>query len=158
MAFKLGDYNVICDKCGRKRYASQCRLNSDNLFVCSDTCWEPEHPQESVRGIPDYQGVPIARPDVKPAMGSTTLSAAATINALTVTLTSVTGIVDTDPIVIELDNGAAHVTFVDGAPAGYVVTLGSYLPYKAASGNTVYLPAISNETFLTATSVSATGL
>ena len=61
--FKLGDWNVQCDRCGTKRKASECRYTQDELFVCADTCWEPRHPQDFVVGIPDNQSVPIARPD-----------------------------------------------------------------------------------------------
>ena len=155
--YKPGDWNVICDRCGMKRKASECRTTWDNLFVCRE-CWMPRPPQDFVRGVPDDQTVPTARPDVIASQGSTTLSSAAAINATTVELTSVSGISDGDPISIVLDNGAAHWTFSDGTPSGSTVTLGSYLPYMAASGNTVYLPSISNETFLTATGLTATGL
>lgn len=131
----------------------------DNLFVCSDTCWEPRHPQDFVKAVVDDQTVPISRPDVKQVMGSTTLSSSATRNATSVILSSVSGLGDKDSLGIELDNGECHWTFSDGVPtASGLVTLGSYLPKEAASGNIVYLPSINNETFLTATGLTATGL
>lgn len=58
-----GDYNVICDRCGFKKKASEEALEWDNLFVCKDTCWEPRQPQDFVRAVPDMKPVPIARPD-----------------------------------------------------------------------------------------------
>jgi hypothetical protein len=153
-----GSYNVICDRCGMKRKASECRITWDNLFVCSDTCWMPRHPQEFVVGVPDDQTVPIARPDKEYSMGSTTVGTTASKNATTIVLTSVTGISDGDSIGIVLDNGDAHWTFSDGDPSGTTVTLGSYLPYLATAGNVVYVPSITNETFVTATELTATGL
>lgn len=156
--FKLGDWNVMCDRCGMKRRASQCRLNWQNLLVCSDTCWEPRHPQDFVRAIPDDQSVPIARPDVTPSMGETTVGTTAVKNATTIVLTSVTGVADGDSIGIVLDDGTVHWTFSDGDPSGTTVTMGSYLPANATAGNTVYIPSINNETFITATDITATGL
>ena len=58
-----GDYNAICDRCGYKRKASDMRPQWNNLFVCVDTCWEPRHPQDFVRGKKDKQRVPVPRPE-----------------------------------------------------------------------------------------------
>jgi len=140
-----------------KRKAAECRTTWDNLFVCRE-CWTPKHPQYEVRGVPEDQTVPVARPDVKATMGTTTVKTGASKNATTLELASVTGIADRDPIGIILDDGSAHWTFSDGTPAGTTVTLGSYLPYMTASGNTVYLPSLNDEEYVTATGMTATGL
>ena len=58
--FISGDYNVLCDRCGQKFKASECKMEWDNLFVC-DYCWEVRQPQDFVRGLKDDQRVPIAR-------------------------------------------------------------------------------------------------
>lgn len=154
---KHGSWNVICDQCGMKRKASECRITWDNLYVCQG-CWTPRHPQDFVKGVPDDQTVPIARPDIVTSMGSTTVATTALKNATTIELTSVTGITDGDAIGIVLDNGDAHWTFSDGDPSGTTVTLGSFLPYLSTSGNTVYVASLTNETFQTATELTATGL
>jgi len=154
---KHGSWNVICDRCGMKRKASDCRITWDNLFVCQG-CWTPRHPQDFVKGIPDNQTVPISRPDTVSTMGATTVATTALKNATTIVLTSVTGIADGDAIGIVLDNGDYHWTFSDGDPSGSTVTLGSYLPYLSTSGNAVYIASINNETYLTATGLTATGL
>lgn len=60
--YKDGDYNVQCDRCGAKFKASECAMEWDNLFVCKANCWEPRHPQDFLKGIPDDQRVPVARP------------------------------------------------------------------------------------------------
>ena len=154
-----GNYNIICDLCGRKRKASECRMTWNNFFVCADTCWQPRHPQDFVRGVADDQTVPVVRPDVVQSMGTTTLSVAASKNAVTVTLASVSGLADRDALGIVLDTGECHWTFSDGIPTvGGVVTLGSYLPGNASLGNIVYLPSINNEKFVTATSITPVDL
>ena len=62
MPYKPRDYLVICDQCGFRRYASECRLTWDNLFVCADTCWEPKHPQYTPpKPLGEKQSVPILR-------------------------------------------------------------------------------------------------
>lgn len=61
--YKKGDWNVICDRCGYERKASECRPTWEGYFVCEDTCWEPRQPQDFVRGVPDKQSVPIPRPE-----------------------------------------------------------------------------------------------
>lgn len=155
--YKPGDWNVRCDHCGMKRKASQCRMTWDNFFVCNE-CWSPRHPQDFVKGIPDDQSVPIARPDVVATMGTTTVKTTALKNATTIDLTSISGIADGDAIGIVMDNGASHWTFSNGTPSGYTVTLGSYLPYLATAGNAVYIPSINDEDYITATGITATGL
>jgi len=74
---------------------------------------------------------------------ATTLASSAAAGAATVTLASAAGISDGDQIAVFLDNDLIHVTTVDGAPAGAVVTLARPLPEAAASGNAVkaYDPA-----------------
>lgn len=60
--YRHGDHNAICDSCGFKFKFSQLRKRWDGLYVCSKD-WEPRHPQEMVRGIPDRQAVPVSRPE-----------------------------------------------------------------------------------------------
>ena len=44
-----GDWNAICDECGKKFKASQLKLRWDGFMVCQRD-WEPRHPQDFVRG------------------------------------------------------------------------------------------------------------
>lgn len=55
-----GDWNVICDKTGFKKKASECSMEWNGLFVRNES-WTPRQPQDLVKGIPDRQDVPIAR-------------------------------------------------------------------------------------------------
>jgi len=158
MAYQKGDYRAICDLCGLKKWASECRKTWDGLFVCADTCWQPRHPQDIIFTIAEDTSVPIARSDITQAVASTTVKTAAVINDKTVTITSITGISDGDPIEIVLDNGASHCSYSDGTPASYIVTLGSPMTGNAAVGNAVYLMGINNETYITTTGISATQL
>lgn len=68
----------------------------------------------------------------------TTLSAAASTGASTVTVTLATGIAASYYIGIELDDDTIHWTTVNGALSGTVVTLTAVLPSGATSGNYVY--------------------
>jgi len=60
--YKAGDYNVICDRCGFKKKASECKKEWTGLFVCSP-CFDIRNPQDFVRAVADDQPVPIARPE-----------------------------------------------------------------------------------------------
>lgn len=63
MAYKPGDYLVICDICGFRKYASECRLNWKKQLVCSDTCFEEKHEQYTdPRPLHEKQRVLIHRP------------------------------------------------------------------------------------------------
>ena len=56
-------WKAICDRCGFERWNHQIRLEWNGLRVCADTCWEPRHPQDFVRGVPDNQTLPWTRPE-----------------------------------------------------------------------------------------------
>ena len=55
-------YRMICDVCGFKYWNHDLRRNWKGLYVCRDD-WEPRHPQDYVRGVPDDQTVPVSRPE-----------------------------------------------------------------------------------------------
>lgn len=57
----LGDWNAVCFECGRKFKASQLLRNWQGYWVCSKH-WEPRHPQDFVRAIPDIQTPPWVQP------------------------------------------------------------------------------------------------
>lgn len=57
-----GEYNAICDRCGFKFAAHQCKLEWTGLFVCK-WCYEEKHPLEIPQNIKPETSVPkIARP------------------------------------------------------------------------------------------------
>jgi hypothetical protein len=63
--FEMGQWNVICDRCGCKYKARQVRSEWTGLKVCSGPgtrdCWEQRHPQEFVKGKKDNQNPPWTR-------------------------------------------------------------------------------------------------
>jgi len=57
----LGDWNAVCFECGRKRKASTMKKNWQGYWVCPEH-WEPRHPQDFVRALPDNQTPPWVQP------------------------------------------------------------------------------------------------
>lgn len=58
--FALGDWNAICDQCGRKRKGSTLRLQWNGLWVCPEH-WEPRQPQDFVKAVPEHPTPPFVR-------------------------------------------------------------------------------------------------
>lgn len=59
---RFGEPAAICDRCGFKFQHGQLRKEWTGFMVCSP-CWDPKHPQLSIRGVPDHQGI---RPNMRP--------------------------------------------------------------------------------------------
>jgi hypothetical protein len=57
----LGNWNALCDSCGRKYKASQLRKRWDGLMVCEED-WEQRHPQDLLRVQREQISVPWSRP------------------------------------------------------------------------------------------------
>ena len=57
---RRGDNRVIDDRTGFMVFASDCRMEWDNLFVVDP---DIRNPQDYVHGVPDPQDVPISRPE-----------------------------------------------------------------------------------------------
>lgn len=60
--FVAGSWNAICDVCAQKYKSSEMKKRWDGLMVCPND-WEPRHPQDFLRSVPDRQAVPWARPE-----------------------------------------------------------------------------------------------
>lgn len=140
--YKKGDWNVICDQCGFKRKASECRMQWNNLFVCADTCWEARNAQDFLRGFPDHQSVPVSRPpqtDVFLTTGiETTIGADEETGQTTITVDSSTGMAATSRIAIILDNGNLHTTTISSVTNSTTIVIDDALTGKASDGNRVY--------------------
>lgn len=53
MAFREGDWNAVCDRCGFEFKASELRRDWQGLMVCPED-FERRHPQEFIRApLPD---------------------------------------------------------------------------------------------------------
>ena len=57
----LGNWNAICDSCGRKYKASMLRKRWDGLMVCEQD-YETRHPSDFLRVQRERIAVPWARP------------------------------------------------------------------------------------------------
>lgn len=53
-----GDWWVICERCGFKYRQSQMKKEWTGLLVCAKNCWEPRHPQDFLRSVPEKQPNP----------------------------------------------------------------------------------------------------
>lgn len=60
--FRLGDHNALCDRCQSKFWASDLKEEWTGLMVC-ESCHDPRHPQEFLKGYEDKQNVSWSRPD-----------------------------------------------------------------------------------------------
>lgn len=56
-----GQFNVICDVCGKKIKSGQARKRWDGFIVCPDD-YETRHSQDFVRARQDKISVPFTRP------------------------------------------------------------------------------------------------
>lgn len=59
--YSSGDWNAICDSCGKKLKASELTKRWDGLMVCKDD-YEPRHQQDFLRARKDKISVPWTRP------------------------------------------------------------------------------------------------
>lgn len=60
--YKMGSYNCICDRCGRKFKRDQCQKEWTGLLTCFN-CYDPRHPVTQVLPVVvDSKSIPDARP------------------------------------------------------------------------------------------------
>lgn len=147
--FKLGSYYMVDDRSGFPQRAENVRQEWTGLQV-DKALWEIRQPQDFVKGVKDYQGVPVPRPlppNVFDGPIYTQLNAAAPVGATVLTVESVAGFTDGDPCGVMLNNGEVFRSTVSGAPSGSAITIAAPLPFAAASGNdvidyAVHIPAL----------------
>lgn len=60
--FTSGEWNAICDRCGTKNKSTDLKQDWQGLMLCGK-CWEPRHPQDLIRPIPEQQKLPWTRPE-----------------------------------------------------------------------------------------------
>jgi len=60
--YKIGGNYFLCPVCGFKKRVSDGRYRWDKEFVCKD-CFDPKHPQESVKARVDRMSARISRPE-----------------------------------------------------------------------------------------------
>jgi hypothetical protein len=138
--YRHGDHNSISDRTGFKVKASELRPEWTGNYVESRH-WEPRHPQDFVRGIRDNPAVDNPRPGPADTFGvsETTLDADELPGQTVLSVTSTANMTVGDSIKIALDNDEFHLSTISSFSAGDTVTIGTAIPSKAASGNTVYI-------------------
>lgn len=62
MFYKPGDWNAVCFRCGVQFKASELRKTWQGFYACKKD-WEPRHPQDFVKAVPDNPSVPWAQPE-----------------------------------------------------------------------------------------------
>jgi hypothetical protein len=77
--YEAGQWNVVCARCGFEYKARQLRKEWTGVRTChgpgTNDCWDPKHPQLSVKGKADRQAPPWVQPeapdiDVSPGSGN----------------------------------------------------------------------------------------
>lgn len=59
---RLGDWNAVCSMCNGKFKASELKKHWQGMYRCVK-CWEPRHPQDFVRSVPDNPTPPWVQPE-----------------------------------------------------------------------------------------------
>jgi hypothetical protein len=62
---KRGSHNVICDRCGFKFKADELQREWQGFMVCAP-CFEPRHPQDLIKAVPDQLPKAYYRPESEP--------------------------------------------------------------------------------------------
>lgn len=143
--FKMGEFYRSDDRSGFTRRASDTKEEWNSLIVGTDL-WEIRQPQDLVKGVPDDQTVPNARP-VPPAsfVGplDTTLTAAVGVGATFLPLDAINGFTAGKRIGVFTDQGGYFYSTVSGDPVPTGINIANPIPYPCASGNTVtvFLPS-----------------
>lgn len=60
--FISGEWNVLCDSCGRKFKASELKKRWDGFMVCAED-WEPRHIADFIKAPKGEKPIPWSRPE-----------------------------------------------------------------------------------------------
>ena len=119
-----------------------------NGLIVDQNVWEPRQPQDLVRGVPDIQSVPDARPlgqNIYVGPISVQTTADAVIGQTTIPVQTTFGFYQGAQVgcMTDLDNGTVFFTTIASPPSGFNLVLSQGLPYSMASGNliTIYKPS-----------------
>lgn len=136
---KPGDYLVQCDRTGFTRYASETQVEWNGLRVWKGV-FEERNAQDFVRGVPDDQTVPDARPEgVTTFIGPlvTTINATHAAGDAAITILDATRMGVSDALGIVLDNGDVFRTTIQTVDDGVTITVTPALPSATSAGKKV---------------------
>ena len=137
--YRPGSFYRSDDRTGFSRRAEDTRKEWNGLIVGQDV-WEIRQPQDFVRGVPDNQTVPDARPVPPPVYTGPVYaqtSASVAIGATFLPLNATNGFSSNSKIGVMLDTGVLFNTTQVGAATATGITIAGKMPYTAASGNDV---------------------
>jgi hypothetical protein len=145
--YKPGSFYRTDDRTGFIQRAEETRKQWDGLIV-DGRVWEPRQPQDLVKGVPDIQSVPDARPlgqNVYVGPISVQTTAAAIIGQTVIPVQTTFGFYAGAKVgcMTDQDGGAVFFTTIASPPTGSNLVLSNGLPYAMASGNliTIYQPS-----------------
>jgi len=127
-----GDWDAMCDVCGRKFKASKLKMRWDGIMACPQD-WEPRQPQDFVRGVPDPLLVPWVRDE------ATDTFIAITISSFNTLFSSITSSLKID---VTYHNQSQLYSFLSSMVASLVAVK---VPAPTPSLNTLNSDAINNE-------------
>lgn len=119
---ELGQWNVICDRCGFQFKSGMIKDEWTGLKVCKE-CWESRHPQTLIQVPKDDPSIPWGRPDRK---GSYTYSLANSSSYIFTQMSQTATDLDTIQLTPTAVNGSHMVTQLNLIPNGsasYTFTL-----------------------------------
>jgi hypothetical protein len=134
-----GDFYRICDRSGFKIRARRTQMEWNGLIV-SDKFYEARQPQDFVKGVPDNQTVPYARPrQTNTFLGPLTTTLTANVAAAGTTLPVVSSVrmIIGDVLSIMLDTGVLFRATISSVPDGVTIVCNPKLPYSASAGNLI---------------------
>ena len=140
--YKMGSFYRTDDRTGFPQRAERTRKQWDNLIV-DERVWEPRQPQDLVKGVPDIQSVPDARPlgaNVYVGPISVATTANAVIGQTSIPVQTIFGFYPGAKVgcMTDQDGGAVFFTTV-ASLSGFNIVLSQVLPYPMASGNLITL-------------------
>ena len=139
--YRPGSFYRTDDRTGFPTRAEKTKKEWNGLIVSEDV-WEARQPQDLVRGVPDIQSVPDARPlapntFVGPI--SVSLTVAAGPGVATLSVDSTAGFAAGAPVSVMLDSGVGYRATIAAPPGPTTLQLSHGLPGSAAVGNLVTL-------------------
>jgi hypothetical protein len=145
--FRLGSFYRTDDRTGFPQRAEVTRKEWNGLIV-DQARWEPRQPQDLVKGVPDIQSVPDARPlgaNIYVGPISVQTTAAAVLGQTSIPVQTIFGFYNGAKVgcMTDLDGGSVFFTHIASPPLGFNLVLAKGLPYPMASGNliTLYQPS-----------------
>ena len=141
--YKPGSFYRTDDRTGFPQRAERTRMEWNGLIV-DEARWESRQPQDLVKGVPDIQSVPDARPlgqntYVGPISVQTTANAV--IGQTSIPVQTIFGFYQGAKVgcMLDLDNGTVFFTRIASPPTGFNLVLADPLPGFMSSGNLITL-------------------